>query len=216
MPLEWPVRPLGAKRPAGRAAPRDGAIIAAVLAGEILELQRDVGPAPGLDQVAPRDRDRRAGPLLVAGQHDPDVGVAQRSGRLHRAQRGDDHDQPALVVADAGAGRAIAFAGEALERAGGLEHRVEMADQQQPLAAPVAAMTRRRCAPPGRSRAMSTQRTVEAERLELRPHHRADRGHALAGSACRYSGSPAARAGRHAARPPRSPTSLIRRSAGLN
>ena len=58
----------------------------------------------------------------------------ERSRGLHGAQRGDDHRHPALVVAGAGPVRRFAVARPALERRIGLEHRVEVRDQQQPLA----------------------------------------------------------------------------------
>jgi hypothetical protein len=57
-------------------------------------------------------------------------------------QRRDDDDEAALVVADAGAGGAVAVAAEALERRIRLEHGVEMADQQDALAPPVAPVRR--------------------------------------------------------------------------
>ena len=42
-----------------------------------------------------------SGVLFVAGEEHGDVGVLQRSRGLHRPQRGDDHRDPALVVARA-------------------------------------------------------------------------------------------------------------------
>ena len=60
-----------------------------------------------------------------------DIGVFQRSRSLHCAQRSDDDDHPALVVARARAFGFITFAHEALKGTVFFEHRIEMCDQQQ-------------------------------------------------------------------------------------
>ena len=96
----------------------------------------------GADPNGARFLDRSAGILFVAGHVKFDVGSLQRSRRLHRAQRRDDDDHPALVVASAGAFAHIALADECLERRVGFEHRVEMADQQQALAVRLAGVRR--------------------------------------------------------------------------
>ena len=58
----------------------------------------------------------------------------ERPRRLHRAQRRDDHRDPALVVARARAVGPVAVADPVLERRIRLEHRIEVGDQEQPLA----------------------------------------------------------------------------------
>ena len=138
---------------------------------QILEFERVIGGSAGRDQIGAGGRDRRSRPLLVAGQDDGDVGAVERSGRLHRAKRGDDHDEPAFVVADAGPGGAVAPALEALERAVRLEHGVEMADQQHVAPRPLAGRDEMAgaagCAHVGPA-------DVEAERLQLGADQRPD------------------------------------------
>src|SRR6185503_16015373 len=97
---------------------------------------------------------------------DGDVRGLQRARRLHRAQRGDDYRNPALVVARARPMGAVAVLLPALERRIGLEHRVEMGDQQQPLAALAADMPRDQV--PGATRLLHVDPFGrEAELLEL-------------------------------------------------
>ncbi len=141
----------------------------------ILEFERVIGGAAGFDQVAAGGGDRSAGPLLVAGEDDGDAGALERSGRVHGAERGDDDDEPAFVVADAGAGGAVAGALEALERAVGLEHGVEMADQED-VAAGAAAGSDDMAGAAGLAHVDPSD--LEAERLELGAHHLANRSHA--------------------------------------
>ena len=88
-----------------------------------------------LDQVAARDVERTAGALLVAGEDDADRDVVERAGLVQRLERLDDDDVAALHVGDARAARDIAVAFEGLERAVLLEDRVQMTDQEEPLAA---------------------------------------------------------------------------------
>ena len=155
---------------------RARAEVAAVVGGEILEFQREIGGASRLDQVAAGDGERGAGPLLVAGEDEGDVGGAQRPRRMHGAQGGDDHHKAAFVVADAGAGGAVAVAGEGLERAVGLEHRIEMADQEDVAAAPPMGGDEMAGAP---GLGHLDPAHGEAERLQLLAHHPADGAHAL-------------------------------------
>src|SRR3546814_12375990 len=72
------------------------------------------------------------------GEDDFDVGFVQGAGFLHRPRRRDDDGNAALVVADAGADGAPAFPGESLKGRVRLEHRVEMADEENALALPAA------------------------------------------------------------------------------
>ena len=71
-------------------------------AGKAFEPQRDVAVPPRLDEIGAGRRKRRAGLLFVAREHHRDVGVLQRPGRVHGAQRRHHHDVAALHVADAG------------------------------------------------------------------------------------------------------------------
>ena len=140
MPLEWPVRPrvvsvqvLELRR---ATVPRSWPSFR----GQSLELEREIRLAAGGDQIAAGDGKRAAGPLLVAGQNHGDVDPAQQPRLMKRAQRREHDDVAALHVVGAGAGRAIALPAPALERARRLEHRVEMADQQN-MARRVAAVS---------------------------------------------------------------------------
>ena len=58
----------------------------------------------------------------------------QRTRRLHRAERGEHHRDPALVIRNARPGGEITLLFKALERAVGFEHGIDMPDQQQPPA----------------------------------------------------------------------------------
>ena len=129
------------------------------------------GGAAGLDQVAAGDGHRRPDPLLVAGQEDGDIGILQRARRLHGAQGGDDDRDPALVVADAGAGRAHPCALEPLEGVVGLEDGVEVADQQH-VAARTLMGGDQMAGAAGFSHVDPADR--EAQRLQLGPDHVAD------------------------------------------
>jgi hypothetical protein len=164
-----------AELPGGGAAAGDRPHVATVLDRQPLEVEGDVGALRRLHEVAAGDGDRIAGILLVAGEHDLDIGRPQRPGRVHRPQGGDHHRHAALVVADSRPfDRVGILAGEALERRIGLEHRVEMADQQQPPAAAVAAMDGDDM--PGAAGLRHRHPLhLEAERLELGAHHPPDR-----------------------------------------
>ena len=81
---------------------------------------------------------------------------------------------PPLPSPTPGAGGAVAVAGEGLERAVGLEHRVEMADQEDALAAPVAAVDGDDMA--GAAGGVHVDPAhLEAQRRELGADHLADR-----------------------------------------
>ena len=172
MPLEWPPRALTVSVHSSLLRRATEPMSRPAVAHQPFEIERGVGLAAFLDQRLAADRDRAA-ILLVAGQEDGDVGILQRSRGLHRAQRGEHHHHAALVVARAGPFAVIAAAGPVLERAVGLEHRVEMADQQQLLAASRACA--RRCGPTRLAALMSSHSTVKPERLEFGAHHLADR-----------------------------------------
>ena len=160
--------------PVGDPAARDGRPVAALAHDQLFVFQGDVRPFAGGDEVGARGLQRRAGGLLVAGQHDLDVGVAQGAGGVHRAQRRDDDDHAALVVGNAGPGRGIAGALEALERRVRLEHGVEVADHQHALAAPVAAVGGDQVAgAPGGAHVDPFD--LEAQRFQLGADHVADR-----------------------------------------
>ena len=107
--------------------------------------------------------------------------MSQCAGGLHRPQRADDDDEPALVVADTGTGGAVAVAREALEGRARLEHRVEVADQQHPLAAPAAPRTGGMAGDQvtrAAGRGHVDPADVEAERLQFGAHHLGNRTYA--------------------------------------
>ena len=98
--------------------------------------------------------ERHARVLLVAGQHDRDAPALECAGRVQRLQRLQHDDRPALHVGRPGAVGARAVAAEAL--AG--QHRVEVAEQQQPLAAACRRSPRRGARPASSPAGNSTQR----------------------------------------------------------
>ena len=207
-------------RPAAGAAPRDRAhldrAIGTVVPREVFEIERDVGLSAFGDEVAARNGQRVAGILLVAGQENRDVGILERSGGLHGAKRGDDHRDPAFVVAGARAERAVgAVGGPALERRIGLEHGIEVRDQEQPLAVPAAGV-------PGDQMARAPGRFhvdplgLEAERGKLgldQPPHRLDPGEVHRPAVLV---DPPLEQGQRSAPTPGSTTSVIFCSAGLS
>jgi len=81
------------------------------------------------------------------------------------AQGGEDDDQAALHVVDAGANDLGALAGELLEGAGGLEDGVEMADQEHAAAARADALGDEMA--PALEGALVHNSGLEAEALEL-------------------------------------------------
>ena len=75
--------------------------------------------------------------LLVARQHDDDVEAREQVGFMQRSERRHDDDNAALHIDDAGAARREAIDPlERLERAGLLEHRIEVPDEEQPWSRP--------------------------------------------------------------------------------
>ena len=119
--------------------------------------------------------DRVAAILLVAGQHDLDVGVLQRPGGLHRAQRGDHDHHAALVVADAGPLAVVAVAGRSAgtgESGSNTVSRWPISSIRLPRPLPLWVATRWPARPVS---AIGDPPHREAERLELGAHHRADR-----------------------------------------
>ena len=142
------------QRPRRRAAPSDDRGLR--VAGAVLEPDRDVRALGRSDERCPRDVLRIARRLFVAGHHDGDVHAVERAGRLQRVERLDDDDVAALHVDDARPARAaLVEPFELLKRAVGLEHGVEVADEQKRW--PGRALLRDRC--PARLKgAPSTQR----------------------------------------------------------
>lgn len=165
----------GGEFPVGHAATCNRGVVAAIADDQFFVLQGNVRPLARRDQVGARGLQRRAGRLLVAGQHHLDVGIAQGAGGMHGAQCSDDDHHAALVVGDAGTGRAFAVADEALERRIRLEHGVQVADHQDPLAASVTRVGGDQVAGASGSAHVDPLH-VEAQRLQLRAHHSADRG----------------------------------------
>jgi hypothetical protein len=132
MPPEWPVTPvvssvqlLMPRRP-----------IVAVPSMAALEAERGVARPCELDHGRTRDRERQARVFLVASEHDRDAPVLECARRMQRLERLHHHDGAALHVRSAGSERARALAAEWL--AG--EHRVHVAEQQQPLASRAAGL----------------------------------------------------------------------------
>ena len=146
------------------------------IAGAILEADRDIHALRRRDERRARHILRIAGRLLVAGHHDRHVHAVERASGLQRLQRLDDDDVAALHVDDARtAGLALVQPLELLKRTVGLEHGVEMADQENAPARPRAlgdemsgALERRSVDPAGR----------EPQRVELGGEQLADLAHA--------------------------------------
>ena len=129
---EWPCEPVDLDPPRAEPAAADDGGAGLVT----LERERHVAAGRRLAQGRAALLVRPAGVLLVAGENDDQLAVPQGAGRVQRAQ-GLERDQvPALHVRDAAAVRAQGVPPEALA----LQHRVEVADQQQPLAARAAVL----------------------------------------------------------------------------
>src|SRR6185295_4769275 len=107
-------------RPAPGAAPRDRAHVdrtgRPLFSSEVLEIERGIGLLALGDKVAAGDGQGIAGIFLVAGQEDGNVRLSERSRRLHRAKRRDNHRDPALVVAGPRTVRALPVELPALKR----------------------------------------------------------------------------------------------------
>ena len=164
-------------RPVGRRTPRDRAHVEAAIARESFEIERGVGALACRDQIGAGQRQRLARILLVAGENDFDVGARQCPRGLHRTQRRDHHHVAALVVADPGPAHVRRIEHHVfLKRRIGLEHRVEVPDQQQPLAPRGTAMDRDQVArAPGLRHRDPAH--GKAQRLELGPQHLIHRAH---------------------------------------
>ena len=120
--------------------------------------------------------ERLAGVLFVAGHDDGDRETVEHAGAGERLQRRDDDDVTAFHVDDAGPARGRRRqALEALERAVGFEHGVEVADEQH--ARPLAGALGHQVARPIERRAVDPARG-EAERAQFRAEDVADLPHA--------------------------------------
>ena len=152
------MRPRVGQRPAGRAAPRDGAELAAVLPREILEFERD-SRRRGRPRSGRGGRSAIGAPGRSSSPVRTMVMLASRSvpAACMRAQRRDDHDEPAFVVADAGAGGAVALRGRSAGT--GCRARTPCRDGRSGGRCGRGPDGWRRDGRRGRSRAMSTQRT---------------------------------------------------------
>ena len=177
MPLEWPVRPrvrsvqlvelrramVPKSRPSSRARFSNSSATSALRPASIRSRRATATGEPGRSSSPVKTT------MMSASRRVPAACIALK--------RRDDHRIAALAVADARAGGAVAVPREALERRIRLEHRVEMADQQQALALPAAAVGGDDMAGAA-GLAHVDPAHLEAERLELGPHHLADRGDA--------------------------------------
>ena len=139
------------------------------IAGAILESDRHVHALRCRNQRGAGHILRIAGCLLVTGHHDRHVHAVERASGVERLQRLDDDDVAPLHVDDPGAaGLALVQALEFLKRAVGLEHRIEVTDEEETTARPrplrdqmAGALERRSVDPAGR----------EAQAVELGREH---------------------------------------------
>ena len=122
--------------PGAGPAPRDGRVGA--ITG--LERERDVAVLRGVDQRPAGVGERLAGMLLVAGEHDRDVHVAQRPRALQRFECIQNHHVAALHVGAAHGARDRVLTHPVGAAWGGLHDGIEMADEQHPHRSRLAAM----------------------------------------------------------------------------
>src|SRR5262245_5847263 len=113
--------------PRAGAPPRDGGITA--VAG--LESQRDVAVPRGFDERPACVRERLAGMLLIAGEDDRDVQVAEDSGALQRFERVENDNVPALHIGAAHGYGCRIFTREAQTTRTWVYDGIEMADKQE-------------------------------------------------------------------------------------
>jgi len=159
-----------AEDPVRRAAARRDGFSGA--AGAVLESDCRLAAGSEVDEVLPRVGQRLARLLLVPGEDHGEVHPVERSRVLQGAEREERDDVSALHVDDARSARPPAGKSfESLERAVLLEHRVEMADEQDgPSGARVLGDE---MAGPGERRAVDPPR-AKSETVELVPEDRAD------------------------------------------
>src|SRR6476469_2388683 len=113
--------------PAAEATPRNCALARVLLEGE-----RDVTPLRGVDQRLARDEVQRTGVFFVTRERDDDPRAVERADALERLESVEDDDVAALHVGAARTGGKGVEPDESFTFA--FEHRVEMADEQHPLA----------------------------------------------------------------------------------
>src|SRR3984893_11956080 len=126
--------PGDAEGPRAEAAAGDGCILALLLPHRVLELQCDVAPLGGFDQIAARNLERLARALLVAGERGRAWRALEQPRVVQRLEREEDDDVTSLHVCDARPLRDVSLTDELLERTVLLEDRIEVADEQQSLA----------------------------------------------------------------------------------
>jgi hypothetical protein len=106
----------------------------------VLEPYRYVRPVGGRYEVLARTIERTTAILLVSGEYRRDLKIVERSGFFEGFERQQHHDVAAFHVSDARTSSRIApHSLETLKRRVALENRVEMPNEQDLPAAPVAA-----------------------------------------------------------------------------
>ena len=124
----------GHLQPPGHAPPpRHGRVFPGRVANPRLEIERDVAPPRGGQELLSRGLDRIARILLVPDQGHHDLAAVESSAGTERAQRLEHHHVAAFHVGDPRAPRRVAQPLEPLKRALLLEHGVQVADEKEPL-----------------------------------------------------------------------------------
>ena len=124
----------GDLEPPGHAAPpRDRRVLPVRVPDTGLEIEGDVAPARGFQELPARGLHRVARVLLVAHEGHDDSGAGERTRRVQGAERLQHHDVAALHVGHAGPVRGVPLPLEPLEGALRLEHGIQVPDQQQAL-----------------------------------------------------------------------------------
>ena len=146
------------------------------IARSVLEPDRHIGSSRGCNQRLASLAQRTTWIFLVTSHDDGEVHVLQDAGRVERFERLHDDDVAALHVDDARTlGGLLVDALEFLERTVGLEHGIEMPDQENPDAA--AGMFRHEMAGAAPFRSVDP-RGLEAKPVECRTKDRAHLAHA--------------------------------------
>ena len=140
----------------------------------VFETDRDIRSLGGLDQGCPCGLERSSRTLFVAGHDHGDVHVVEGADRLERPQ-GVEHDHiAALHVGGPRSARlTLAQSLEALKRAVGLKHRVEVPDQKKvrPIPGPASPPAGHKVSCPLERRAVKPL-GLEPEVVELVGEHR--------------------------------------------
>jgi hypothetical protein len=167
--------------PGGGGAAADGGGGAPVLVGDAaLKTECGVAALRQRTHRGARGGDRLAGVFFVAAEQDGNRGTLERTGTLQGMQGGDHDHVAAFHVGHALAADAAVFLFPHRHRAAGLEHGVEVAQQQQALAFA-------RCARAGGQQVAGTAHRrrhvdpagLEAERIEMSAEQLPNLAHAF-------------------------------------